>query len=964
MNLQELIVLLPCNSLEDLTLHRDAREAEELLSAWSALYHPALLAGVGKVPRWGRAQSPPEELAGSLIMLPGCSAALVPAGWPQQAREAGASIISDLEHRNAMVAAALERLDTAPPNVDSQLVADFLALGFCHFQVELLTRQLRYMSNLDEEGFRREAVAAAEEALKGEEQAARDRLRSAFDLLTEAREYFYPVETRLLDLTLIAPTTLGESLRAELALPGPTNLLISGRLVDEIARREPATLAALKEAIENQRATIIGGEFDEQELPLLPVEAILAQFKRGLDSYQRHLGQRPKIFGRRRFGLTPVLPQILRGLGFDGVLHFTLDDGRFPTGNQSKIRWEGVDATAIEALVRLPLDATCPEHFLSLPEKLGDAMDLDHAATAVFAHWPGQESPWYHDLRRMAEYAPVLGRFALVDSYFQDTQYVGQVTRHSADQYRSPYLRQAVAAGQADPISRWVRYHRRRAAADVLEALAMMTRLIGGGEAGRPESRELLDEVEDSRATASSDDTALDDRLHRGLEEAMGRFSAALPRQKVAAEKGWLLANPGSFPRRLCLDLSGLERLPVLGGPIRALGEADGRKEAVVEVPPMGFAWVGPAAADSPSSGPVEKKQKRKWRKNRKDEEPAVAEENVLRNEFFEVTINPTTGGVKSIYDYATRGNRLAQQLALRLPRPRRPRQDGPEEDDPEKDYSLMAADEVLVTSSGPVVGEIVSRGRLVDRDGQRLARFVQTVVVRRGSRVMELGIDLEVEKQPGPDPWNSYYAARFAWGDATADLYRGVSLASQPTDTPQTESPHFIDVRTEKTRTTILTGGLPYHRRFGLRKLDTLLVVRNETARSFRLGIGVDLMYPVAAGLDFLAPHTVLQQQAAPPPGGSGWFFHLDAKNVLATHWEPLISDQGVKGFRVRLLETEGRRCRAGLRSFRPIESARKIGFQDGPEEQPTELSVEDDRVTMDIGAHEWIQVEVDFTR
>ena len=34
-------------------------------------------------------------------------------------------------------------------------------------------------------------------------------LQSAFDLLHQAREYFYPVQTHLLDLTLVAPSTLG-----------------------------------------------------------------------------------------------------------------------------------------------------------------------------------------------------------------------------------------------------------------------------------------------------------------------------------------------------------------------------------------------------------------------------------------------------------------------------------------------------------------------------------------------------------------------------------------------------------------------------------------------------------------------------------------------------------------------------------------------------------------------------------
>ena len=39
-----------------------------------------------------------------------------------------------------------------------------------------------------------------------------------------------------------------------------------------------------------------------------------------------------------------------------------------------------------------------------------------------------------------------------------------------------------------------------------------------------------------------------------------------------------------------------------------------------------------------------------------------------------------------------------------------------------------MALDTMTVTSSGPSVGEIVCRGRLVDREGRLVAGYVQTV--------------------------------------------------------------------------------------------------------------------------------------------------------------------------------------------------------------------------------------------
>lgn len=338
-----------------------------------------------------------------------------------------------------------------------------------------------------------------------------------------------------------------------------------------------------------------------------------------------------------------------------------------------------------------------------------------------------------------------------------------------------------------------------------------------------------------------------------------------------------------------------------------------------------------------------------------------MAEEKVLRNEYFEVTLDPITGAVQAIDDYVSRGARLAQQIALRVPSPHPSRQEGWEEEDFERDYSVMAADEVSVASAGPVVGRIVCRGRLLTRDGQLAAHFVQTLEARRGSRILEWSIDLDLQQEPGPNPWNSYYAARFAWDDAAADVYRGVSLADRPTERSQIESSHFVDVRSAQKRITILTGGLPYHRRIGLRKLDTLLIVQGETARSFRLGIGVDLTHPVPAALDFLAPGHVHAEEGPPAATDSGWLFHVDTKNLVATHWEPLWAEERAVGFRVRLLETEGRRCEAQLRSFRPLALARKVDFQ---KEKPTELPVEGDTITIDVKAHEWVEVEAEFAK
>ena len=505
MNFTRLTALLPRRTLEDVARVRTAETAEQILSAWTALWHPALVGVAGVMPHWAAAETPPEQPGGHLLLVPPEAEELLPADWLFQAEQAGAVVLRNLRRRDEMVAAALEHLEGGPPAIDPDLAADFLALGFCHLIVEIVTLQMRYMTNLDEPAFERELVAAAEAACRGDADASRAKLQAAFDLLHTAREYSYPSESHLLDLTLVAETTLGATLREALAgcmaqgataglsssadsgkaeKRPPINVLISGRVLEEMARREPDSLALLRRAVEAGTAAVVGGEFHELELPLLPPEAIRYELEKGLAAYQQHLGRHPVIFGRRRFGMTPVLPEIVYRLGFTGVLHATLDDGRFPADPPGRIRWEGIDGTTVEALLRVPWDISRADTFLRLAGNLSGTTYGDHAAAAIFAHWPGRSSTWYRDIQRIARYTTVLGTFVTVTDFFERGGYLGEQRQFKADEYRSPYLLQAVesqaAGARRDPISRWVRYFSRRAMAEAIETLSALTQLVMG----------------------------------------------------------------------------------------------------------------------------------------------------------------------------------------------------------------------------------------------------------------------------------------------------------------------------------------------------------------------------------------------------------------------------------------------------------------------------------------------------
>lgn len=945
MKYQQLIIALPCHSLEDFPLYHSGESAEGLLAGWTCLWHPALIASAEAIVTWCRCDTPPGDVAGRLIVIPAVGSTELPTGFAQRAKEQGAVVIRKQHVRSEMVATALAGLDGGDGGVPAELASDFFALGYCYLQVQLLTRQMRYASNLDEVHFKNVVVEAAQAALRGELDHARERLQACFNLLAEERDRYYPVEAFILDLTLVGPTVMGKALRDEIggkeeqaaSLPH-VNLLLSGETLELMAAKEPETLAALKAAVTEGRVGLVGGHYREAQTPLLSRETLLDDLRLGAETYERHLGRRPQVYGRYRFGLSPVMPQLLAKFGFVGALHVPFEDGRVPEGTQFKVRWEGSDGSAIDAIAKPPLEATKAETFLGLAVKMGESMDRDHVATVCLAHWPGQASVWFEDLRRIASYCPALGRFLTIDEYFEKTDVPAQLDRHAIDQYRTPYLKQQVIRRTPDPISGVIRYWQRRAAEQARSALATLAALVRGmvREEG-PTLGGRIDACFEDATARERDDASLDALLSERINSAAADLAQVIPTGKTVAQQGYLVFNPCSFVRRMGLQLPGLAGLPPLGRPIYAADTSHGTTHVVVDVPPMGFAWIAPA---------TEKQKPGK-------KEIALAEGNTLRNEYFETLINTTTGALQAVHEYSARNNRMSQQVALRMAESDNDNDDG-------STYSVMAADKVEVTASSTAMGEITSSGRLLDRRGKVLARFVQKYQVWRGSRVLRVELELDPLEELKSDPWNSYYCVRWAWSDEAAELSRAVNETRFVSDAKRFEAPHYIEIADTKNRTTILTGGAPYHRRSEYRLLDTILIVRGETKRKFTFGIGIELAQPLQDALGLLTPSVMLSRQSPPPtPASSSWLFHLDAKNVVATHWEPLIRDGKTLGFRARLVEIAGRPGQVGLSAFRPISAAKLLDFRG---EVLGDAKVEQGKVMLDLAASEWVQVEAQW--
>ena len=899
---QQLITLLPCHSLDDFPFHLEGERADEILAGYTALWHPALIAAARTVPSWRRSELGEEvSWESSLVMLPQVCRDDMPGYFVDELQSAGATVIDcgEVGDERALIASALEKIETNAEEVPPEIVEDFLALGLCHLLTEVLTVRMRYSSLLDGDRFSKLLLAAADAAVGGNTAEVREMLGRCYDALAEAKDHFYPVDTFLFDLTLVAPTTRAKDIARELTHGAPINLMITADQLRRITEEDPALVATMQGAIEAERLCLIGGECDEQApLGLFSTEQLVDEFKVGLALYEDVLGKRPAIYGRRKFGLHPQLPQVLHKLGYIGALHQSLDGTRCPESYHGAIAWQGVDGSSITALARMPLSVAEPESVLRLPRELGEAMDHDHVAAIGLAHYPGYASRWYQRLRRITGFASVLGKFVSLDVCLREAELMTGPTRFDADDYRTPYLRQAAAAGEAS-VSPMVARTARAAEYRREAGLSLLAAALCG-------HRDRPDEMSPTEWVA------------RHLPEADGD-----------AVDGLLLLNPSTNEQTLVVDVA-FERMPVLTGGVQAAAELDGSRQVVVTVPALGYHWMtGDGEAWQPPGG-----------------KPMV-EEHLLRNEFCELRFDPLSGGLKSLHAVGTRGNLLSQRVALRSPSPAN--RSLPQ-------YSSMVADAIEQSSDGPFRAMQTISGRLLGDDDSLLCRFQQTVSIARGAPLVDFQLQLQPQREPQGNPWQSYYGIRFAWpGDA---VYRGVGAVRQRTFRTRIEAPHFLDLEASGSTVSVLPGGIPYHALVETGHLDMLLIPPGETARDFSWSVGVDLPSPAeSAWSRFVEPATQpLSRPPIDPP--SAWVLHLSDPKVKVTDAQ-FVGEPPQQRLRLRLLETGGRRSRATVRCFRSLRAARKLDFTHA---EIAALTTEPDRVALEMAPGELCLLELEF--
>ena len=446
-----------------------------------------------------------------LVVIPPCAEYLVSHSWIKAAKEEGAVVIRHISDRDAILAEAFDQLGIDPrpnsanlpplPEIPSahqekeqekprkeypydDVAETFLAAGLCCLMEELLTRKLRYMSNLDQISFNTRIVDASKAYMSGDAEESEKNLQKAFDLLAQAKEYFFPTATKFIDLTWVLREDLKSDLLSMLKnrrlRKEQSNLVLPVPVLKDCAARYPETLQFIKEEVEAERVKIIGSDEWEAPLYLMSPMEIARELKRGRDEYLRLLGTAPIVFGRQEAGYAQIMPQLLKMSGYRGALARTGDGWTLleKKTDRSQIRWQGRDGSMIAAICKIPLDASNAEDILQMPDKIGNSYYSEDASAIVFSHRPNKESRWLRDILRMDRYSPVLGKFYDINEYLRITDGTGDKEKFVKDRFKTNFLTRSAKRDRADLVSLWPQRRRLGLAHSALSQLETTLRCL------------------------------------------------------------------------------------------------------------------------------------------------------------------------------------------------------------------------------------------------------------------------------------------------------------------------------------------------------------------------------------------------------------------------------------------------------------------------------------------------------
>ena len=936
----ECSVLIPSSTLEDFPADLSDCDARSLLAGWTVAWHPVLVAQASQSPVWYRADAPPEPdlspashggvsvptFGGRTFIVPSVSLEKLPAGYEDRAKATGARWVTGGTRAEYVAALELSQFDSKSLEHEERTISveDFYAVGYVALQIQILTRRLRYTSNLDQIHVESCLVEAATAYVNGHAAAAIENLHHVFDALAEERDHYFSSDPYLIDLTLVTSSTVDLAIESasrtdegsvgdedsDQAIAPPNYLLDDTAIADLKARDDPQAKAFKKRFANGVFGLACGGPPADWIIELASDSQVEDEMRRQRDQVESCIGVAPKVFARFAGGVSDWMVPSIKQLGYQGMISNDFVAGTGFGGESKVVLPCGGGDGEIEVLTTKPIDASSDASFLALAPRLGEAIDSGEIATGLLVHWPGSQCDSFDDVKRAASWGVALGKFWRVDDYFIN----GERPYHQGhlsmtDGQAAELLNESVAKGQPDAISSLATRFAEAARDETNQTVSALASLLSAEE---PAGLKNASTINRQDAVAS-------------LAKSIG----SIPREDGDA---MLVINPHGMPIRTNTQL---ETPPKSDDHVFAVSLDSKHVVATVDTPGFGFSIVAPDPSGAKKHSEARKSVKPSLGKRLRDKflgKPAtICDRNFLHNEFMEVTIDRTTGGISAVYGGKSRGNRFSMRLVAVGITPKALDTTSREEPPRIPNGGFMVCDKLETVSTSAAEGVIRCTGRLMATEPEEgtangeLASFEITYRLQRGSRLIQTVIDLRPAanlfgsnaSKPGA-PWKNYIAVRSAVADESA-IIRTISRDRLIRSSKRKMiAPLGVMMDEAERKTLIASHGLPFHRAEGERFVDTLIHVRGETRQASTIDFGFDVSDPVTTATAAISPPVTLPIEAPPSGASTGWFTHVGPRSVLIRDLQHHRLSSGADVITLRLMQTRSKPETAKLRFFR----------------------------------------------
>ena len=616
--LKRSIFVIPSSTLEDLPPRMGHPLASDFLAAWTSQWDPRLLVALGTLPEWKKADGSSLDLNASLVLCPNVSLPKIEVSTREQlAVNQCIFVESQSRSRSVLVDALLEiATEGENENQDAQnsagenavvqpphLVEDFYALGYAVLQVQILARKLRYSWNIDWIMFSEQVLSAARASLAQNAEETEQWLQASFDSLSQERDRYCSQQAYLLDVVLLASSTLGTSLDRQLEVPHSFSLIATSKLLSELKGKNPGAWTCLSQRVENKECSLLGGLEVERPHAYFSSGSIVREFGRGLKSYTEIGVAPPKVFTRFQPGFLASSPTWLSQYGYKGVLLAAWSGGVVPDKDQAKIRWQASDdGKSLDTVLGHVLDAASADSYVDLAVKLSSQLDYHHIPTLVLAHWPGIRLVALDDFLRVVARTPSLGKFHAAEDYFATT-----TQPYSSDSFPSNTFKVPVPKNlleQHELHRSLIAYEKNRVPAERLWSLSHLWEQVGSKtssnlSATHPERTEIADLLSridssfDGTADSKTDTAEISQTTSEGRKTLMSSIRKTLggngANSGMNGTVGYLVVNPSNHSQRMFLsDVPGAVD-PTSCTRILAAETKSGKSRVVIDIPPFGF---------------------------------------------------------------------------------------------------------------------------------------------------------------------------------------------------------------------------------------------------------------------------------------------------------------------------------------------------------------------------------------